>query len=93
MKFKFITKTSTYSPTHEDRREVKSHVSRGRPRRKQHHETKSWIMRQDGKCTKSDDMKISIPSRVGSDISLIDFPEILKPYMEEDLLKCMIHNP
>lgn len=46
-------------------------------------------MRRDGKLINLDEFNASIPDRVGSDFSLIDFPEVLKPYMQEDLMKCM----
>lgn len=32
----------------------------------------------------------SIPGRVGSNLSLLDFPEPLKPYMENDIFRCML---
>jgi hypothetical protein len=32
----------------------------------------------------------SIPGRVGTNLSLLDFPEPLKPYMENDIFRCML---
>ena len=88
-KFKFITSTSTYNPTREDRKQIKSHVSRGRPRRQQRQGAKSWILQRDGQLTNLENDGTPIPGRVGSDLSLVNFPEDLKPYMQEDFTQCM----
>ena len=89
-KLQFVAETSPHRPSQKNKKLIKSHVSRGRLRRKDDSNFKSWILRRNGKLTSMDNCYSSIPSRVGSDLSLISFPEVLKPYMQEDIVRCIL---
>ncbi|RSM05333.1 hypothetical protein CEP52_006360 [Fusarium oligoseptatum] len=47
---------------------------------------KSWILKRDAQ-KEVEIQHGSIPPRVGSDFSLLDFPEPLQPYMKQDLVR------
>ena len=73
---------------------VRSHAARIPSSQKQGKQLKSWILKKEDKSS----LQIpdgSIPGRVGSKLSLLDFPEPLKPYMENDMFRCklLITNP
>ncbi|KAM5385434.1 hypothetical protein ACJZ2D_001075 [Fusarium nematophilum] len=78
----FIAAHPAKKPSREDQRRIKSHVARGRPSRRDRPQVKSWILQR-----KNGMVDLGIPARVGSDLSLLGFPEPLKPYMEEDIVR------
>lgn len=87
--FQFIVNPSPGQKNPKTAKLIKSHVSRTRDRRKKHPDMKSWIQRQDGSLVNAPLVEHKIPERVGSDFSLLDFPEALQAYMREDLTHCM----
>ena len=87
----FIITTTPQRPGGEDRKTIRSHVMKGKNRRKRLQELPSWINLADG--TSGDNQRKStpaapIPSKIGSDLSLLRFPEDMKQYMMEDVIKC-----
>ncbi|CAM1505951.1 Fc.00g115880.m01.CDS01 [Cosmosporella sp. VM-42] len=88
-RLEFIVETAPHRPSGKNKRLIRSHVSRGRLRRKDASDFKSWILQKDGKLMAIGVDYNSIPSRVGSDLSLINFPEVLKPYMQEDIIRSL----
>ncbi|KAL7896620.1 hypothetical protein HDV63DRAFT_395216 [Trichoderma sp. SZMC 28014] len=81
----FIVATSTSSPDRKQQRTIRSHASRGRSKRRQRPQLKSWILQRNGSPSLVDDQYTSIPPRVGWDLSFFDFPIEIQPYMQGDL--------
>ncbi|KAL7922559.1 hypothetical protein ACQKWADRAFT_292786 [Trichoderma austrokoningii] len=81
----FIVATSTSSPSRKQQQAIRSHASRGRTKRRQRPQLKSWILQRNGSPTLVDDQYTSIPPRVGWDLSFFDFPIEIQPYMQGDL--------
>ncbi|EHK41992.1 uncharacterized protein TrAtP1_011660 [Trichoderma atroviride] len=81
----FVVATSTSSPSRKQQRTIRSHASRGRTKRRQRPQLKSWILQRDGSPSLVDDQYTSIPPRVGWDLSFFDFPIEIQPYMQGDL--------
>jgi hypothetical protein len=50
----------------------------------------SWMLKKEDKSTALQVPDGCIPGRVGSNLSLLDFPEPLKPYMENDIVRCKL---
>ena len=48
------------------------------------------MLKQQDKYTALEIPDGTIPGRVGSNLSLLDFPEPLQPYMENDIVRCML---
>ncbi|KAI8723186.1 hypothetical protein NCS52_00173900 [Fusarium sp. LHS14.1] len=85
-KLEFVVEEPSQKPSRKNQKLVKSHVSRGRPSRKDRPGVKSWILKKDAQ-KEVEIQHESIPARVGSDFSLLEFPEPLQPYMKQDLVK------
>ncbi|RSL45492.1 hypothetical protein CEP53_010767 [Fusarium sp. AF-6] len=85
-KLEFVVEEPLQKPSRKNQKLVKSHVSRGRPSRKERPGVKSWILKRDAQ-KEVEIQHGSIPPRVGSDFSLLDFPEPLQPYMKQDLVR------
>ncbi|KAH8126568.1 hypothetical protein LI328DRAFT_165955 [Trichoderma asperelloides] len=81
----FIVATSTPSLSRKQQRTIRSHASRGRTKKRQRPQLKSWILQQNGCPSLVDDQYTSIPPRVGWDLSFFDFPIEIQPYMQGDL--------
>lgn len=81
----FIVATSTSSPSRKQQRIIRSHASRGRAKKRQRPQLKSWILQRDGSPSLVDDQYTSIPPRVGWDLSFFDFPIEIQPYMQGEL--------
>jgi len=90
--FQFIVSTSSRRPDKGDRKLIKSHIIRGRHKAKTPRELPAWLSSTDA-LTTGDNVchalsAASVPKRVGSDLSLVQFPEFMKPYMLQDIVKC-----
>ncbi|KAF4974938.1 hypothetical protein FZEAL_8201 [Fusarium zealandicum] len=84
---KFIVETPSTGSSRENQKAIKSHVSQSKLGRKRQSQVKSWILKRQDKIVAATIQHGSIPGRVGSDLSLLDFPEPLKPYMEHDIIR------
>jgi len=88
--FQFITTTSAHGkPDKRDRKIIKSHIIRNRQKTRKSRELPSWINHEDENTSHTSKSITSIPKRVGSDYSLVQFPSFLKPIMLRDLMQCM----
>ncbi|KPM35977.1 hypothetical protein AK830_g10602 [Neonectria ditissima] len=99
--FKFIVTTPSQRRSRDNQRLVRSHATRARPRRKGCHPLPSWINQgaddDQGSQAKQhagsypvpsqSQMKFPSPSRVGSELAWIQFPEFIKPYMLEGIIR------
>ncbi|RTE73916.1 hypothetical protein BHE90_011668 [Fusarium euwallaceae] len=85
-KLEFVVEEPSQKPSRKNQKLVKSHISRSRPTRKERPGVKSWILKGDAQ-KEVEIQHGSIPPHVGSDFSLLDFPEPLQPYMKQDLVR------
>jgi len=95
--FQFIVSTSSRRPDKGDRKLIKSHIIRARHKAKTPRELPAWLS-STAALTTGDNLyqslsAASVPKRVGSDLSLFQFPEVMKPYMLQDLVKCKLTLP
>ena len=87
--FQFIVTTSSHGkPEKTDRKLIKSHITRNRPKTGSSRELHSWVNHGYADITDKSNSTTSIPKRVGSDYSLVEFPSFLKPDMLRDLVNC-----
>ncbi|KAH6985703.1 hypothetical protein BKA56DRAFT_715144 [Ilyonectria sp. MPI-CAGE-AT-0026] len=93
-RFKFIVSTPSQRRSQDHQRLVRSHVTRGRGRRKGHHPLLSWMNKgaeeqsqpQPNQRQDLGSRLIPIPNRVGSEFAWVQFPEVMQPYMLQDIL-------
>ncbi|KAH7011900.1 hypothetical protein EDB80DRAFT_713134 [Ilyonectria destructans] len=93
-RFKFIVSTPSQRRSQDHQRLVRSHVTRGRGRRKGHHPLPSWMNKgaeeqpqpQPNQRQDLSSCLIPIPNRVGSEFAWVQFPEVMQPYMLQDIL-------
>ncbi|KAH7149653.1 hypothetical protein B0J13DRAFT_663415 [Dactylonectria estremocensis] len=92
--FKFIVSTPLQRRSQDHQRLVRSHVTRGRGRRKGHRPLPSWMNHgadeqpQPNPHEAPGGCLLPNPSRVGSELAWIQFPEVMKPYMFQAILRC-----
>ncbi|KAH6958214.1 hypothetical protein DER45DRAFT_213491 [Fusarium avenaceum] len=83
----FVVATAPQS-SQDNQKLVRSHAARSNKSRDNKKNIKSWILKKKDTSTALQVPDGSIPGRVGSNLSLLDFPEPLKPYMENDIFRC-----
>lgn len=85
--FLFVLQSgSSKEKNRQNLKKVKSHISRTRPKQKRR-PLPSWILQRDGHVVDVDAQYTSVPSRIGNDFSLANFPIELKPYICSDIAK------
>lgn len=85
--FTFIAQTPSTKSDKKNQRIVRSHA-RSNSARKNKGQVKSWILNQK-ECMVLQVPDGTIPGRVGTNFSLLDFPEPLQAYMENDIFRCL----
>ncbi|EWZ41167.1 hypothetical protein FOZG_06571 [Fusarium oxysporum Fo47] len=83
--FTFIAQTPSTKSDKKNQRIVRSHA-RSNSARKNKRQVKSWILNQK-ECMVLQVPDGTIPGRVGTNFSLLDFPEPLQAYMENDIFR------
>ncbi|CAG7563920.1 unnamed protein product [Fusarium equiseti] len=83
----FVIQTPSSNSTKSNAKLVRSHAARLPSSRKYEKQVKSWILKKEDKSTALQIPDGSIPGRVGTNLSVLDFPEPLKPYMENDMFR------
>ncbi|KAF5677628.1 hypothetical protein FHETE_1679 [Fusarium heterosporum] len=83
----FVVEAPSEKPGKDNQRLVRSHAARVNRSRDDEKEFKSWMLRKKDTSTALQIPDGSIPGRVGSNLSLLDFPEPLQPYMENDIFR------
>ncbi|KAL4723091.1 hypothetical protein ACLX1H_009579 [Fusarium chlamydosporum] len=86
-KLAFVIQTPSNNSKKDNQKLVRIHAAR-RPRSgKDQKQVKSWMLKKEDKSAALQVPDGSIPGRVGSNLSLLDFPEPLRPYMENDIAR------
>ncbi|KAF7535772.1 hypothetical protein G7Z17_g13151 [Cylindrodendrum hubeiense] len=91
--FKFIISTPSQRRSHDHQRLVRSHVTRGRGRRKGYRPLPSWMNKgvdeppQPNQQQGPSNCLIPSPTRVGSELDWVRLPEAMKPYMLQNIIR------
>jgi hypothetical protein len=85
----FVVATAPKS-SQDNQKLVRTHAARSNKSQPNKKNLKSWILKKKDTSAALQVPDGSIPGRVGSNLSLLDFPEPLKPYMENDIFRCML---
>ncbi|KAF4999234.1 hypothetical protein FGRMN_2598 [Fusarium graminum] len=83
----FVVEAPPEKPGKDNQKLIRSHAARVNRSRDDNKNFKSWMLRKKGTYTALQIPDGSIPGRVGSNLSLLDFPEPLQPYMENDIFR------